>query len=73
MSGRVKPPRRRSRRSFPARAVGLGIVSPDEIDRINILQATLLAMGLAVERLKVPADALLIDGITPLPTTLPLV
>jgi len=54
-----------------ARAVGVGIVSPDEIDRINILQATLLAMGLAVERLKVPADALLIDGITPLPTTLP--
>jgi len=53
-----------------ARAVGVGIVSAAEIDRINILQATLCAMGLAVDRLKVPADALLVDGITPLPTTL---
>ncbi|PLY03276.1 MAG: ribonuclease HII [Desulfuromonas sp.] len=54
-----------------ARAVGVGVVPATEIDRINILQATLLAMSLAVERLKVPADALLVDGITPLPTTLP--
>ncbi len=53
-----------------ARAIGVGIVSPAEIDRINILQATLKAMALAIERLKVPADALLIDGITPVPSTL---
>jgi ribonuclease HII len=50
-----------------ALAVGVGIVSPLQIDRINILQATLQAMVLAVRRLKVPADFLLIDGITPVP------
>ncbi len=50
-----------------ARAIGVGIVSPAEIDSINILQATLRAMVLAVHRLKIPADFLLIDGITPLP------
>lgn len=53
-----------------ARAVGVGIVSAAEIDRINILQATLKAMTLAISRLKVPADALLIDGITPVPLSL---
>jgi len=53
-----------------ARAVGVGIVDAGEIDRINILQATLKAMSLAIERLKVPADALLVDGITPVPLPL---
>ncbi len=49
-----------------ARAIGLGVAGAEEIDRHNILQATLGAMSLAVQRLKVPADYLLIDGITPL-------
>jgi ribonuclease HII len=67
---------RQRERLFPliraqALAVGLGIVDADEIDRINILQATLQAMLLAVGRLRVGADYLLIDGITPLPTQLP--
>lgn len=67
---------RQRERLFPlirsqALAVGLGIVAADEIDRINILQATLKAMLLAVGRLRVGADYLLIDGITPLPTPLP--
>jgi len=53
-----------------ARAIGVGIVAAAEIDRINILQATLRAMSLAIERLKIPADALLVDGITPVPLAL---
>ncbi|OGQ82847.1 MAG: ribonuclease HII [Deltaproteobacteria bacterium RIFCSPLOWO2_12_FULL_60_19] len=43
-------------------AWGLGIVGPEEIDRINILQATLSAMGAAVKQLKPSPDLLLIDG-----------
>ena len=53
-----------------ARAVGVGIIHAEEIDRINILQATLRAMTLAIQRLKVEADALLVDGITPVPLSL---
>jgi ribonuclease HII len=51
--------------------VGVGIVSPAEIDALNILQATLMAMSLAVRRLRQKADYLLIDGITPVPLALP--
>jgi len=54
-----------------ASAIGVGIVSAEEIDRINILQATLRAMSLAVQRLKLSADFVLVDGITTIP--LPLV
>ncbi len=50
-----------------ATAVGVGVASVAEIDRLNILQATLLAMRRAIARLAVPPDHLLIDGITPLP------
>ncbi|MBR6966035.1 MAG: ribonuclease HII [Clostridia bacterium] len=42
--------------------VGIGEVSPEEIDRINILQATRKAMRFAAE--KVPADVFLIDAVT---------
>lgn len=42
--------------------VGIGEVDPEEIDRINILQATKAAMRLAAE--KVPADCFLIDAVT---------
>jgi len=52
-------------------AVGVGVATVREIDQINILQATLLAMQRAVSRLQVGADYLLIDGITPLPVQLP--
>ena len=41
--------------------VGIGEVSPDEIDEINILQATRKAMIAAAE--KVPADIFLIDAV----------
>lgn len=43
-------------------AFGIGWASAEEIDRVNILQATFLAMGRAVEALGVPADYALIDG-----------
>lgn len=42
--------------------VGVGIVSEQEIDRINILRASLLAMREAVLALTVTPDLLLIDG-----------
>ena len=50
-----------------ALAVGIGVSRADEIDRINILQATLLGMSRAVMRLPVTPDFLLVDGITPVP------
>ena len=43
-------------------AWGLGIVGPEEIDRINILRASLMAMSIAVSRLRPLPDLLLIDG-----------
>ena len=52
-------------------AVGIALASPGEIDRLNILQATLLSMRKAVSRLPVAADFLLIDGISPIHTHLP--
>lgn len=43
--------------------IGIGIVSEQDIDRINILQASLLAMRLAVENLPgPPPDFILVDG-----------
>jgi ribonuclease HII len=47
-----------------ARAWALGIASPAEIDRINILRATFLAMRRAIEGLKVAPDCLLVDALT---------
>lgn len=48
------------------RAVGLGIGSADvgEIDRLNILQATRLAMRRAIEQLVPLPDYLLVDAVT---------
>jgi ribonuclease HII len=42
--------------------IGIGIVEPAEIDRINILQASLLAMRIAAEKLEPLPEKLLIDG-----------
>ncbi len=42
--------------------VGIGIVSAAEIDEINILQATFLAMQRAFDQLKTRPDLALIDG-----------
>jgi ribonuclease HII len=52
-------------------SVGIGIVDPVEIDRINILRASLLAMAMAVENLVPRPDYLLIDGTFPISTDLP--
>jgi len=49
--------------------IGVGIVSPAEIDRLNILQASLLAMKLAMEDLAVCPDFLLVDGKFPVPVS----
>ena len=51
--------------------VGISHVSVEEIDRLNILQASLLAMRLALEQLKIPADFALIDG-NKTPSNLPM-
>ncbi len=54
-----------------ALSVGVGIVESETIDRINILQAALLSMAMAVENLAIQPDYLLIDGIFPIPFDLP--
>lgn len=41
---------------------GVGMASPQEIDEINILNATMLAMNRAIENIKVKPDFALIDG-----------
>ncbi|MCR5298770.1 MAG: ribonuclease HII [Paludibacteraceae bacterium] len=43
-------------------AWGIGVVSEQEIDEINILNASILAMHRALEKLKVPYDSILVDG-----------
>jgi len=43
-------------------SVGVAFVSPDEIDRINILNAAMLAMRQAVEQLDAKPRVTLIDG-----------
>lgn len=45
-----------------ALAYGIGVVSPSEIDQINILQASFLAMHNAIQQLSIPPDRLLVDG-----------
>jgi ribonuclease HII len=45
--------------------IGVGAASVAEISRINILQATLLAMHRAVSRLAMPPDIALVDGNQP--------
>jgi ribonuclease HII len=52
-------------------SVGVGVVDQGEIDRINIHQATLKAMEMAVLKLSPPADYLLVDGIHGIPIQIP--
>ncbi len=54
-----------------SRSVGIGVVDQGEIDRTNILQATLKAMEMAVGKLSPSADYLLVDGIHGLPVPIP--
>ena len=58
---------KRRRELFPiikeqAIAYGIGLASHEEIDEINILQATFLAMRRAIEQLEGKAEFALIDG-----------
>ena len=58
---------KRRRELFPiikeqAIAYGIGLASHEEIDEINILQATFLAMERAITQLKVKPEFALIDG-----------
>ena len=43
-------------------AWAVGIVTPDEIDKINILNASILAMHRALDQLKVRPEAVIVDG-----------
>jgi ribonuclease HII len=64
-SKRLKPTQRESLVlpiQSAAIAYGIGMASVHEIDRLNILRASLLAMKRAISRLKVQPDLCLVDG-----------
>ena len=52
-------------------AVGVGVADAEIIDRVNILQATFLAMREAVLELSTSPDFLLIDGLHCIPMPIP--
>ena len=43
-------------------AWAVGVVTPEEIDKINILNASFLAMHRALDQLKVQPEAIIVDG-----------
>ena len=45
-----------------ALAWAVGVVTPEEIDRINILRASFLAMHRALDQLRVRPQAIIVDG-----------
>jgi ribonuclease HII len=49
----------------PCASIGIGVAGVEEIDRVNILQASLLAMARAVAGLGVVPDHALVDGNQP--------
>ncbi|MCD6419428.1 MAG: ribonuclease HII [Synergistetes bacterium] len=64
-SKKLSPAKRESIASVIFRdavAVGVGVVREDTIDRINIRNAALLAMKIAVDRLKVKPSMVFVDG-----------
>jgi ribonuclease HII len=54
-----------------AQGIGIGIIGQEEIDHINILQATLKAMAFAIGNLPVPPDFILIDGLQGISLSIP--
>ena len=54
-----------------AAGIGVGLADAEEIDRVNILRASLLAMARAVQALRPPPDFLLVDGVHPVPLPFP--
>ena len=63
-SKKLSPARRATLEAiiFERCVVGVGSASVEEIDRINILQATMLAMTRAVEALSIEPACVLVDG-----------
>lgn len=45
-----------------AQAWAVGVVTPEEIDHINILRASILAMHCALDQLQVRPEAIIVDG-----------
>lgn len=45
-----------------ATAWAVGVVTPEEIDKMNILNASILAMHRALDQLKVRPEAVIVDG-----------
>ncbi len=54
-----------------ALTIGLGIVSSEDVDRLNILKASLRAMEEAVRSLSPSPDLVLVDGSHPLQISIP--
>lgn len=52
-------------------SIGIGIIDAVEIDRINILQASLLSMAISVANLAPQPDCLLIDGLFSISSNVP--
>ncbi len=50
-------------------SIGIGIVDPVEIDRINILKASLISMSISVKNLHPQPDCLLVDGTFQIPSS----
>jgi ribonuclease HII len=57
--------------SNPFLSYGVGIISSEEIDKINILQATILAMIQAIENMVIEPDLLFVDGMELKHATIP--
>lgn len=51
--------------------VGIGVIDEKTIDRVNIYQATLKAMQMAVKNLNIPPDYVIVDGRMELVTKCP--
>lgn len=52
--------------------VGVGIIDERTIDKVNIYQATKKAMQMAISRLKIPPDYVIVDGNMKIATKCPL-
>ena len=52
--------------------VGVGIIDEKTIDKVNIYQATKKAMQMAVSKLKIPPDYVMVDGNMKIATKCPL-
>ena len=52
----------RSQIEQDAVAWAVGVVTPEEIDRINILNASILAMHRALDQLRIRPEAIIVDG-----------